>query len=114
MLMEMSPEECQEMMRSLSDEEKAAPGPSSATPYATSNKKIRLNEGDSAPTSVDGAPSKPQLGFAPQQIHHIRQIREAKSRQGKAINGLEKRVQDLEVDLAKAQSEAKDAFENGD
>ena len=112
-LMEMSPEEFQEMMREFPDEETAASGLSSATPYATSKKRIRLNEGESAPRSVGGAPSTAQLGFEPQQIHQIRQIREAKSRQRMAINGLEKRVQDLEVDLAKAQSEAKDAYENG-
>ena len=46
-------------------------------------------------------------------MHQIRQIREVKSRQGKAIEGLEKKIQDLEAGLAKAHSEAKDAFENG-
>ena len=112
-LMEMSPEEFEEMMRQFPDEETTAPGPSSATPYAISKKRVRLNEGDSAPALAGGALSPPQLDFETQQIHQIRQIREAKSRRGKSIEGLEKRVQDLEVDLAKAQSEAKDAFENG-
>lgn len=38
---------------------------------------------------------------------------EVKSRQGKAIEGLVKKVQDLEAELAKAHSEARDSFENG-
>ncbi|MCJ1349813.1 hypothetical protein MMC31_008054 [Peltigera leucophlebia] len=112
-LMEMSNEEFEEMMRDFPAEEIPTPGPSSATPYADSKKRVRLNEEGSASTSVGGAPSTPQQDFEPHQIHQIRQIREAKSRQGKAIEGLEKRVQDLTADLAKAQSEAQDAFENG-
>ncbi len=108
-LMEMSSEEFEKIMRALPDEENTAPGPSSTTSYATSSKRVRCNEEDSAPASVGGAPSAPQ----PQQIHQIRQIREVKSRQGKAIEGLENKVRDLEADLAKAHSEAKDAFENG-
>lgn len=112
-LMEMSSEEFEKIMREFPDDENTVPGPSSTTPYASRNKRVRCNDEDSASASVGGAPSTPQLGFQPQQIHQIREIREVKSRQGKAIEGLEKKVQDLEADFAKAHSEAKDAFENG-
>lgn len=112
-LMEMSPEEFEKIMREFPDDENTVPGPSSTAPYAISNKRVRCNDEDSASTSVDDAPSTSQLVFQPQQIHQIREIREVKSRQGKAIEGLEKKVQDLETDLARAHSEAKDAFENG-
>ena len=115
-LMEMSPEAFEEMMRGFPAEEitaLTAPGPSSATPYADTKKRVRLDEEGSASTLVGGALSIPQLDFEPHQIQQVRQLREAKSRRGKAIEGLEKRVQDLVADLAKAQLEAKDAFENG-
>lgn len=54
-----------------------------------------------------------QRAFEPQQIHQIREIWEAKSHQGKAIEELHKRAQDLEADLSKSRAEANDAFENG-
>lgn len=104
----MSPEEFEKMMRELPEEENTAAG-SSSTPYGVSSKRARCDEDDAAPASVSGAPSTPQ----PQQIHQIRQIWEVKSRQWKAIEGLEKKVQNLEAELAKAHSEARDAFENG-
>ncbi len=109
-LMEMSPEAFDEMMRGFPGE---AEGPSSATPYAISNKRARRDEEDSTPTTVESAPLAPQPAFEPQQIHQIRQIREAKSRQGKAMEELLKRAQDLEADLTKSRAEANDAFENG-
>lgn len=112
-LMEMSPEEFDKMMREFPDDGSTALGPSSTTPYAISNKRVRCNEMDSAQTLGGGAPSTPQPAIQPQQMHQIRQIREAKSRQGAAIEGLRKKIQDLEAVLAKAQLEAKDAFENG-
>lgn len=112
-LMEMSTEDFDEMMRNFPAEEETVAGPSSSTSYADSKKRARLDEESSASTAVGGTPSTPQRDFEPHQIHQIRQIREAKSRQGKATERLEQRVQGLEVDLAKAQSEAKDAFENG-
>ena len=111
--MEMSPEAFEEMMRGFPAEEITALGLPSATPYADTKKRVRLDEEGSASTLVGGAPSIPQLDFELHQIQQIRQIREAKSSRGKAIEALEKRVQDLVADLAKAQSEAKDAFENG-
>ena len=111
--MEMSPEAFEEMMRGFPAEEITALGLPSATPYADTKKRVRLDEEGSASTLVGGAPSIPQLDFEPHQIQQVRQLREATSRRGKVIEGLEKRVQDLVADLAKAQLEAKDAFENG-
>ena len=109
-LMEMSPEDFEKMMRGFPD---GMLGPSSATSYAMSKKRARRDEEDFAQTAVESAPIAPQPAFEPQQIHQIRQIREVKSRQGKAIGGLRKRVQDLEADLAKSRAEANGAFENG-
>ena len=109
-LMEMSPEDFEKIMSEFPD---GMPGPSSATPYAMSTKRARRDEEDFSQTTVESAPIALQPAFEPQQIHQIRQIREVKSRQGKAIGGLQKRVQDLEADLAKSRAEANDAFENG-
>ena len=109
-LMEMSPEEFEEMMKEIPDEDITTSGPSSkTTQYATSSKRVRRSEEDSALASVGVAPLMP----LPQDIQQIRHIREAKSRQGKVIKALEKKVQDLEAELAKAHLEAKCAFEDG-
>ena len=108
-LMEMGPEEFEKMMKELPDEDITSSGPSSTTTqYTTSSKRVRRSEEDSALTSVGVAPTPP-----PQEMQQIRHIREAKSRQGKVIEGLEKKVQDLEAELAKAHLEAKGAFEDG-
>lgn len=109
-LMEMSPEDFEETMSKFPD---GTPGPSSATPSAMSKKRAHRDEEDFAATSAESAPIAPQPAFEPQQVHQIRQIREVKSLQGKAIEGLRKRVRDLEVNLAKSQAEVNDAFENG-
>lgn len=109
-LMEMSQEEFDEMMRGFPDE---AAGPSSAAPHVTGNKRARSDEEDTDPTTAESAPLAPQPAFGPQQIHQIRQIREAKSQRGKAIEELRKRAQDLEAELSKWRAEANDAFENG-
>ena len=105
-LMEMSPEDFQKMMSEFPDE---TPGPSSTTPYALSKKRTRRDEDDFATTSVESDPIAPQPAFEPQQIHQIRQIREVKSRQVKAIEGLQRRVQDLEVNLTESRVEVNDA-----
>ena len=109
-LMEMSPEDFEEMMSKFPDE---TPGPSSATPSSVSKKRAHRDEEDFAASSVESAPIAPQPAFEPQRVHQIRQIREVKSLQGKAIEGLRKRVRDLEVNLAKSRAEVNDAFENG-
>lgn len=87
-----------------------AEGPSSATPHVTGNKWARRDEEDTTPIIVESAPLAPQPASEPQQIHQIRQIREAKSQQGKAIEELRRRAQDLEADLSKSRTEANDAF----
>lgn len=108
-LMEMSSEDFEKMMSEFPDE---MLGPPSATPYAISTKRARRDEEEFAQIGVESAPA-PQPAFEPQEMHQIRQIREVKSRQGKAIEGLQKTVQDLEADLAKSRAEANDAYENG-
>lgn len=109
-LMEMSPEEFEKMMKELPDEDITTSSPSSTTTqYATGSKRVRRSEEDSALASVGVAPLMPP----PQENQQIRHIREAKSRPGKVIEGLEKKVQDLEAELAKAHLEAKGAFEDG-
>lgn len=89
-LMEMSLEDFEEMMRGFPDE---ATDLSLATPYAISNKRARRDEDDSAPITGGSASLAPQPAFEPPQIHQIRQIREAKSRQGKVIKELRKRFE---------------------
>lgn len=108
-LMEMSSEDFEKMMSEFPDE---ILGPSSATPYAISTKRARRDEEEFAQIGVESAPA-PQPAFEPQEMHQIRQIREVKSRQAKAIEGLQKTVQDLQAHLAKSRAEANDAFENG-
>ena len=109
-LMEMSPEEFDKIMRAIPSE---ATRPLLATPYAISTKRARRDEDDSAPNTFESAPLEPQPAFEPQQIHQIRQIRAAKSQQGKTIEALQKKGEDLEAELARFQVEANDAFENG-
>ena len=109
-LMEISPDDFEELMRAIPIE---AAGPLLATPYAISNKSARRDEDDSAPNTFESVSLEPQPAFEPQQIHQIRQIRAAKSQQGKTIEALQKKGEDLEAELAKSQAEANDAFENG-
>lgn len=109
-LMEMSPKEFEKMIKELPDENITTSSPSSTTTqYVTGSKRVRRSEEDSASASVGVAPLMPPL----QENQQIRHIREAKSRQGKVIEGLEKKVQDLEAELAKAHLDAKGAFEDG-
>lgn len=108
-LMEMSPEEFEEMMSKFPDE---TPGPSSATPSSVSKKSAHRDEEDFAASSVESAPIAPQATFEPQRVHQTRQIREVKSLQGKATEGLRKRVRDIEINLVKLRAEVNDAFEN--
>ena len=109
-LMEMSAEEFERIMSAIPNE---AADPSSAIPYAIGNKRARRDEDDSVPTAVESVPSEPQPAFEPEQLCQIRQIRAAKSQQGRAIEALQKKAQDLEAELAKSKAEVNDAFENG-
>lgn len=109
-LMEMNPEDFEKMMSKFPA---GTPGPSSATPSTMSKKRAHRNEEDFSATLVESAPIAPQPAFESQRIHQIRQIREVKSLQGKAIEGLRKSVRDLEANLAKSRAEVNDAFENG-
>ncbi len=109
-LMEMSAEDFEGIMNAIPNE---AAGPSSAIPYAIGNKRVRRDEDGSVPTAVESGPLEPQPAFEPEQIRQIRQIRAAKSQQGKVIEALQEKAQDLEAELAKWKAEANDAFENG-
>lgn len=106
----MSAEEFEGIMRAIPNE---AAGPSSAIPYAIGNKRARRDENDSIPNIVESGPLEPQPVFESQQIHQIRQIREAKSQGVKTIEALQKKAQDLEAELAETQAVANDAFEIG-
>ena len=108
-LMEMSSEDFEKMMSEIPD---GILGPSSATSYAISNKRARRDEEEFGQIGVENDPV-PQPAFEPQQMNQIRQIREVKSRRGKVIEVLQKKVQDLEADLVKSRAEVNDAFENG-